>query len=392
MNKYNKLIHNIILISFLSIFIINIFNIATVIGSPEKTMIIVTEEEIYEEKNFSVSVLDPDLLNNSDIQTPYLSDVQIEFNNIIYYIDEDLEVTIKAPSVTEDKIFTIKASKQGYVTAYKNITVINYYSYKLEIIHNNYVVDGGKKFSVQVVDENGYIVPGAEVYIQNYDEPSSITNEKGFATLKAPEKKENFILIAKKEGYDYAKQIFYVNIQPSLWEILIKNSFFPIFMGAILLISAIIFVNLRQKKSINAKSKEISAQKTNKKYDLNPEVKIISNENEQPIENQYYSKDVVRAKQTQDAKVEEIRISKSSKEKRIIPIKEIEEETDKIISRRKLQKYEDKWFEGIDEFRYEIEKITGEIDENTVDKWFEGYDDIKNKINEKIKKKDKSKK
>ena len=37
--------------------------------------------------------------------------------------------------------------------------------------------------------------------------------------------------------------------------------------------------------------------------------------------------------------------------------------------------------------RYEIDKLTGEIDEEGVDKWFEGVDDIKKKIDEKMKKK-----
>jgi len=357
---------------------------------PEKTMEIITEEEIYEEKNFSVSVLDPDLINMEEIETPYLSDVEIEFNNKKYYIDENLEVTITAPSVSENKVFTIKATKQGYNTAYKNITILNMHSNKLEIIHDSYIVDAGKKFSVQIIDGDGFVVKDAEVYIQNFVDTSSITNEKGFATLKAPENKENFIIIAKKDGYDYATQMFYVNIQPTLWELIIKNNFFPIFIGAVLLISAIIFVNFRQKKSIYKKSKEISDQSTIKKYDLKPEVKIIGNKFQPPQENQYYSRDSVRVQQEKDTKIEEIRISRSNKEKKIIPIKDIEEETDKIISRRKFKKVDNEWFKGTDYIRYEIDKITGVIDENTVDKWFEGYDDIKEKINEKIKKKDRS--
>ncbi len=56
----------------------------------------------------------------------------------------------------------------------------------------------------------------------------------------------------------------------------------------------------------------------------------------------------------------------------------------------KLTKDENDWFKGTDDIRYEIDKLTGKIDENSIDKWFEGYDDIKDKINERIKKKDKS--
>ena len=41
--------------------------------------------------------------------------------------------------------------------------------------------------------------------------------------------------------------------------------------------------------------------------------------------------------------------------------------------------------------RYEIDKLTGEVDEEGLDKWFEGVSDLKVKIDEKIKKKDKKK-
>ena len=39
----------------------------------------------------------------------------------------------------------------------------------------------------------------------------------------------------------------------------------------------------------------------------------------------------------------------------------------------------------------EIEKLTGDVDENNIDKWFEGVDSLKDKVNAKIKKKDKKK-
>jgi len=391
MQKLNKLYYKFILFSFLIFLIFNCLFIKNVFASPEKTMEIIIEEDIYEEKNFSVSVLDPELINNEDIETPYLSDVQIEFNGNNYYIDENLEVTIKAPTLTQNQIFTIKASKEGYNTTYKNITIFDVQNNKLEIIHDSYIVDAGKKFSVQIIDKDGYLVNGVEVYIQNSDETSSITNEKGYATLKAPDNEENFIVIAKKDGYDYATQNFSVNIQPSLWDSIIKNQYFPIFIGGILLISAIIFVNFRQKRSIYSRSKEISDENTLKKYNLNAEVKISTNKDKETQENLYYSRNIVRSQQGQDTKIEEIRINRPCKEKEIIPVESIEDETDKIINRKKFQKDENHWFEGTDDIRYEIDKLTGQIDENTVDKWFEGYDDIKDKINNKIKKKDKSK-
>jgi len=391
MQKINKLYNKFILCSFVIFLTFNIFIIQNVFSSPEKIMEIVLEEEIYEEKNFSVSVLDPELIDIEEIDSPYLSDVQIEFNEKNYYIDENLEVTIKAPEVTQNQIFTIKAVKDEYTTAYKNITILNVQNNKLEITHDDYIVDAGKKFSVQILDKDGFLVSGVEVYIQNSVEPSSISNEKGIATLTAPDDKEYFTIIANKQGYDYASQNFYVNIQPPWWESTIKNQYFPIFIGAILLISAIIFVNFRQKRSIYSRSKEISDQNTLKKYNLNAEVKITTNKNIEPQETQYYSRDIVRSQKGEDSKIEEIRITRSYKEKEIIPVENVEDATDKLINRKKYKKDENDWFKGTDDIRYEIDKLTGQIDEKTVDKWFEGYDDIKDKINDKIKKKDKSK-
>ena len=46
----------------------------------------------------------------------------------------------------------------------------------------------------------------------------------------------------------------------------------------------------------------------------------------------------------------------------------------------------DKWFEGIDDIRYKIDKLTGDISSINENKWFEGKENIRNKIDEKLKK------
>ena len=59
--------------------------------------------------------------------------------------------------------------------------------------------------------------------------------------------------------------------------------------------------------------------------------------------------------------------------------------------RKKIKKKgQHDWFIGHDELKYEIDKITGEIDEDGIDKWYEGKDNIKEKIKEKVKQKDKN--
>ena len=169
------------------------------------------------------------------------------------------------------------------------------------------------------------------------------------------------------------------------------NMDFPIFIGAVLLISAVIFVTLRQKRSIYNRTKEITDNKTLEKYNLNAKVTLSADQDEEKPEDRYYSRDAVRTKPVQDAKVEEIRISRPHKEKEIIPVKSEEDETEKVINRKKLQKHDYDWFEGTDDVRYEIDKLTGEVDEENLDKWFEGVDGLKDKVKEKLKKKDKNK-
>jgi hypothetical protein len=104
---------------------------------------------------------------------------------------------------------------------------------------------------------------------------------------------------------------------------------------------------------------------------------------------EYYYMDNVRVQQNEDSRVEEIRISRPKKEKDIVPVKTVEDEIDKVIHKKKNRKQKHDWFIGHDELRYEIDKLTGEIDEKGLDKWYDGLDDVKEKINEKVKKKDK---
>ena len=105
----------------------------------------------------------------------------------------------------------------------------------------------------------------------------------------------------------------------------------------------------------------------------------------------YYDKEVVRIQPNKESKVEEIRITRPYKDKEVVPVVSKENETEKIIKKKEMQKRDYDWFEGTDDIRYEIDKLTGKIDEEGLDKWFEGVDHHKDKIKEKVKKKDKKK-
>lgn len=382
-------------ISIQFLLIILIFSIFSIVKAQNLTFHITDlndEEisEITEGEFFKLSIWDP----GSGGETPYLTNVSIEFDNYIYQIDDPGELILQAPEVNQDVSFTLIASKIGYNTTNTTITILDNESQdelpKLIIFPEFYTVDAGKQFAVFVKDEDENPVFNATVAIQS--DVTLITyktDDDGKAWLTAPENKETIKILAQKEGYSQGYIDIVVNINPPWWITFINSPYFPIVIAVIFLLFAIIYVNHRQKKSIYSRAKEISNEKTLKKYDSN-EKTIPPSEDKEALDTSSI-KETVRIQPQQDAKVEEIRISKPRKEKEVVTVKSEEDETEKVISRKKIQKRDYDWFEGTDDIRYEIDKLTGEVDEEGVDKWYEGVDDLKDKIDEKVKKKDKKK-
>lgn len=336
--------------------------------------------EIDEKEHFKVSVLDFD-----QNDTPYLIGVNIEFNGLPYTIGESAEIILQAPEVDSDRLFVVYVYKEGYNSSNKTITVLNNVSKQLDISTDD-VVDADKLFSVYVYDENGDPVPDAIVGIESVWIEKDETDDEGRAWLTAPEDKDTIKIIAQKNGYIQDEVTIRVNIPPLWWESLIKSWYFPILIATIILILVVVYVNFRQKKSIYTRAKEISDNKTNEKYE---EISLQKDNSEEKQESRYYSKDAVRGQTDENSKVEEIRISRPRKEKEIIPVESEKDKAEKVINRKKIQRRDYDWFEGTDDIRYEIDKLTGEIDEEGLDKWYEGVDNLKEKIDEKVKKKDK---
>jgi hypothetical protein len=349
-------------------------------------------DEIYEEEYFIISVYS---FNDSDIPE-WKIDVDIEFNDIHYTIKETGEITIKAPKIDQDTSFVILASKEGYNSTNGTITILDNESQdeplKLIIEPEVYTVDAGNQFSVLVKDEDGNTIPGAEVAIQSFGD-IRITDDDGRAWLTAPEDEDSIKIIAQKDGYVQGDIDIMINILSPWWITLINSPYFPIIIAVIFLLFAIVFVSYRQKKSVYDRASKISQEKIFAKYDS--DVKTTSSspsESKEKLDDRSSLKDAVRIQSQQEAKVEEIRISKPHKKKQVVPVKSQEDETEKVIKRKKTQKRDYDWFEGTDDIRYEIDKLTGEIDEEGADKWYEGADTLKDKIDEKMKKKDIKKK
>jgi len=260
-------------------------------------------------------------------------------------------------------------------------------NFNLYIVANSLIVDAGDPFYVTVYEnnENGAKVEDATVYIANYG-ANDTTDCYGNAFFTAPEdiKKVTEIRIyATKQGYNTSSILIKINPVNSILDQIIKNKYFLIFVSFIILIFAILFVHFRQKQYVYTRAKEISNEKLVEKWVPNEKNDIYK----EKVDIQHYSNKPVRTKPTDYSKVEEIRITRPSKDKEIVPIKTKEDETEKLINRKKNQQRDYDWFEGTDDIRYEIDKLTGEVDEKGVDKWYEGTDSLKEKIDERMKKK-----
>lgn len=294
-----------------------------------------------------------------------------------------------------------------FILLFSNIFILNQVTAKEEELKLIVTLDkrnfeANEPFSVTVTDENGNPIEGATVGIQSYTGEGSlaITDAEGLAQLVVPEGKDENIKItvkAQKEGYIAGTTTAWVNRESGILDLLMESPYTPIFIAVIFLILAIVFVNLRQKKLekfVGSRAREISEGQVLRRY--SPNGIIVSSlpggkKTEDKSVNQYVSKEGDDIAAKKEPKVEEIRISRPQKDKKIVTVKTEKEEPRKVIPRKTIKKHDYDWFEGTDDIRYEIDRLTGEIDEEGLDKWFEGIDDIRAKIDEKLKKKGKEK-
>jgi len=390
---HSKIKSNCIMMSITILFILLFSNI--VVAEGDQLFIDVTNEsyeeidQIYEDEIFLVSTYTLDADENIIPQV----DVTIEFDQEPYLITEDDEsgVIIKAPQANTDTSYLITASKDGYASAEKTILVKN--KKQLVITPEKYTVNVNEGFSIKVTDEDGKSVADASVEIQSTKNPPKSTDGNGRAWLTAPEGRDKISIIAQKYGYVDGKETIFVNSAGLGLEWLTQNQYTPIVIAIIAVILAILFVNLRQRRRIEGSSKEIVKEQTSTGCSSHgtvastqPSVRVQS-----PTMNKCCPTENINMESERGAKVEEIRISRPRKEKEVIPVKTEEEAAEKAIPRKVRRRHEYDWFEGTDDVRYEIDKLTGKIDEEGADKWFEGIDDIRAKVDEKLKKKDKKK-
>lgn len=374
---------NIIPIFLLFLVLSSTFSLSAL--SSEKQLYIGCLDEVEENKEFLVSVY----TYNESLIPKTQNDVNITFQEIVYPLTEEI-LSLVSSSVDEDTDFLITASKTGFLSADKTITVLDVDS-SINVLFLKIVAPGGilikpdEQFYVIVKDQDDNPVDGATVFIQNFGSNVK-TDPNGNAILQSSKDGETIIVKVKKDGYEPDSLEFTLIAEKSFWQEIIEHRLFPLFAAFIVLVIAVIFVHFRQKRSIYTRAKQISDKKVVEKYTSSDE--SFSNAKKYGYDAPGSPNGLVHVRPSNDSKVEEIRIIRPQKQKEVVPVK-----TKKDIvsnSNSKSNKVQDSdWFQGTDEIKYELDRLTGEIDEEGIDKWFEGVDELKDKVKERMKKKKK---
>ncbi len=157
----------------------------------DEELIINAQNKIEEETNFEVTV-------NSNSQP--VNNVEISFNNSQYYTNEQGKVTLKAPKVEQDSIYTIEASKTGYLSNTKSIEIQNIEEEipVLELISDSTVYEN-ESFIIEVISEGSPV----ENALINFDNKEYLSDQNGKAVLSAPlvDVDSDFVVNVSKSGF-----------------------------------------------------------------------------------------------------------------------------------------------------------------------------------------------
>lgn len=291
------------------------------------------------------------------------------------------QITITAPSFEEYDVFIIEATKEGYKSAGTLIAVIKG---ELRVFLDRGVAQEGETFQVTVKDQDNDGVQGCTVYMDNYESDSDTTNSNGVAYLKAPKVDGDveITIITFKGGYDVVS----TNLLVEDFNLLMMfGEFLPIILAGMCVIIAIIIVTIRKRLSRPRPSIASNIPKNDEIYFKEKKL----NERKDPIELEPPERELELPPLEREPKIEEIRIHRSTKKKSTTNVPD-KESSRKVIP---LESGKDdyRWFEGTDNIRDKIDKLTVDVDERKKDKWFEGTDDIRSKIDETLAKKQKKK-
>jgi hypothetical protein len=336
---------------------------------------------LYEGKNYDIIV--------STENESFILGVNISLLGTTYFTSTETPfVTVTAPRFNESESFVITATKEGYLPAEIEITVMKG---ELSIVADHGTVEEKKELRVTVTDQDNKPVEGALVYVTP-EGPPVTTDLQGVAYAYAPETETVATTMIKviKSGYLPGSTTIRVEHIEGFILGLPESKFLqllPVLIASLVVIFAIAYVLWRQKRTPMIPNQTIRIETLDK-----PETY-----QQEKLEQRFKNKPAlfsVKEKSNDSfsnsaSRVEEIRIPVQVKKKETTYLTE-EKELDEVSEDQK--KETDEWFKGQDYMRYRIDELTGKIDQKTDGKWFEGERDIKYKVDETLKKSFKKKK
>jgi hypothetical protein len=299
--------------------------------------------------------------------------------------EDDKMIPVDVPRFEEyPDGFDITANKEGCLGDVIRVMISKG---ELRVDTDRDTIEETKSFLVTVTDQNGKEIADAIVEIDGIIKGT--TNVGGRAFIEAPEVDADIEVTVDvyKMGYESGSTSIFIE------DISIIIEVDPILVAAALVIVAIVIVTVRQWRSRSRFPSKPKIPRVEEKPKVEkpvegrpPSLKPDVHIREKPAHIEAkHSKDLPVKKR--DSKVEEIRIQRPGKPKETSVVSAEEKPRKRLFRRSRKQGYE--WFEGTDDIRYKIDRLTGEVDEDTVDKWHEGTGDVRSKIDEAISKKHK---
>ena len=134
--------------------------------------------------------------------------VLVVFNGKLFYTDESGIADITAPPVTEDTLYSISASKEGYVSAESSITVLDNESLEeLQLaLFAPSSVEESESFQVTITADSSPV----EGVMLSFSDDTFYTNEQGIANILAPIVNSNKSILLSAYKSDYLSDETYV--------------------------------------------------------------------------------------------------------------------------------------------------------------------------------------
>jgi len=186
-----------IAVAMVSFYVISFFfGVSLNVKGEDAILIIDAPVSVDEESSFIVTIR-----SNGTV----IENASVTFNKVTRYSNMFGQVVFTAPSVLLDAIYEINTIADNYDEVSIDITITNIH--KLSIIVNcseSQSNDARYDINVWVTDENGQLIPGALVFLDNQ---SQITFEGRVFFTVSPVKLTEYTISATKPGFKSAEPV-----------------------------------------------------------------------------------------------------------------------------------------------------------------------------------------